>query len=116
MVKQNNKISNLEELIQRKHELQTFCTYQEKLISYKFGEIKRDIPEILANEFLPYSPERNTDISSILNMANDFIIRFLPERYRKNKIVAVALKLVEVLIIRGVGNRGKVKGEKVNNE
>jgi hypothetical protein len=49
-------------------------------------------------------------------MANEFIVRFLPERYRKNKIVAVALKLVEVLIIRGVGNRGKVKSEKVNNE
>jgi hypothetical protein len=116
MVKQNNKISNLEELIQKKHELQTFCTYQEKLITYKFGEIKRDIPEILANEFLPYSPERNTDISSILNMANDFILRFLPDRYRKNKIAEVVLKLMEVLIIRGFGNRGKVKGEKVNNE
>jgi hypothetical protein len=40
----------------------------------------------------------------------------LPERYRKNKIVGVALKLVEVLIIRGVGNRGKVKGKKADIE
>ena len=116
MKKPANKASNLEQLILRKRELQTFCAYQEKLISYKFEEIKRNIPEILANEILPYTPEKNSDISSVLNMANDFIIRFLPERYRKNKIVAVALKLVEVLIIRGFGNRGKVKGEKVNNE
>lgn len=116
MKKPANKTSNLEQLIQRKQELQTFCAYQEKLISYKFEAIKSNIPEILANEILPYTPEKNSDISSVLNMANDFIIRFLPERYRKNKIVGVALKLVEVLIIRGVGNRGKVKGEKVNIE
>ena len=119
MNKPNNKTSNLDQLIQKKRDLAVFCTYQEKLITFKFGEIKRNIPEILANEILPYTPERNHDISSILDMANSFIVRFLPERFRKNKIVEVALKLVEVLIIRVLGKKVPIdiaEGKKKNNE
>lgn len=119
MSKPNNKASNLDQLIQKKHDLQVFCTYQEKLITFKFGEIKRNIPEILANEILPYTPERNNDISSILDMANSFIVRFLPARFRKNKIAEVALKLVEVLIIRVLGKKVPIdiaEGKKEKSE
>lgn len=116
MSKSNDGVSNLEKLIREKHRLQTFCSYQEKLLIYKFEEIKQNFPEILTNELLPYSPEKNKGITSALDFANDFIIRFLPERYRKNKLTGLALKVLQIIIIRAFSNKAEKKPESKNPE
>jgi hypothetical protein len=97
-----NKTSNLERLIQEKHQLQTFCAYQEKLIGYKFDEFKKNFPEIISNEILPYTQEKNRNITSLLDVVNEFVIRLLPSRYRSNRLTSIVLKLVQVMIIRGL--------------
>jgi hypothetical protein len=101
MSKQVNKISNLEKLILEKHELQTFCTSKEKLISLKFDELRKNFPEIITNEILPYSQERNNKILSILDIANEIIFRFLPPRFRNSMLTRIALKIIQVFVIRG---------------
>jgi hypothetical protein len=101
MNKPGNKISNLNKLIQEKHELQTFCTSQEKLISLKFDELKKNFPEIITNEILPYSQERNNKILSILDIANEIIFRFLPPRFRNSMLTRIALKIIQVFVVRG---------------
>lgn len=102
MTKSGKKIRNLEKLIIEKHQLQTFCTYQEKLITYKFDHLKKNFPEIITNEILPYTPEKNLDISQLLNFVNDFILRLFPPRFRHNRLTGILLKLVQVIIIRGI--------------
>jgi hypothetical protein len=101
MSKQVNKISNLEKLIREKHELQILCTSQEKLISLKFDELRKNFPEIITNEILPYSQERNNKILSILDIANEIIFRFLPPRFRNSMLTRIALKIIQVFVIRG---------------
>jgi len=101
MSNQVKKITNLEKLIQEKHELKTFCTSQEKLISLKFDELKKNFPEIITNEILPYSQERNNRILSILDIANEIIFRFLPPRFRNSMFTRIALKVIQVFVIRG---------------
>ena len=101
MSKSVNKISNLAKLINEKRELQTFCTSQEKLISLKFDELKMNFPEIITNEILPYSHERNNKILSILDIANEIIFRFLPSRFRNSMFSRIALKLIQVFVVRG---------------
>ncbi|MDO9257795.1 MAG: hypothetical protein Q7U54_19920 [Bacteroidales bacterium] len=102
-----NKVSNHEKLIQEKHELQTFCTSQEKLISLKFDELKKNFPEIITNEILPYSQERNNKILSILDIANEIIFRFLPPRFRNSMLTRIALKIIQVFVIRGFRKRSE---------
>ena len=101
MSTQVKKISNLEKLVREKQELQTFCTAQEKLISLKFDELKKNFPEIITNEILPYSRERNLKILSILDIANEIIFRFLPPRFRNSMFTRIALKVIQVFVIRG---------------
>lgn len=101
MSKQAKKITNLEKLIQEKHELKILCNSQEKLISLKFDELKKNFPEIITNEILPYSQERNSKILSILDIANEIIFRFLPPRFRNSMFTRIALKVIQVFIIRG---------------
>jgi len=107
MSKSVNKITNIDKLIQEKHELQTFCTYQEKLISLKFDELKQNLPEIITNEILPYSQEKNNKILSILDIANEIIFRFLPPRFRNSMFTRIALKVIQVLVIRGFRKKGE---------
>ena len=111
------KISSLEGLILEKQQLRTFCTYQEKLIRYKFEELKRDFPEIIANEILPFEAEKNRNISSVLDVVNEFIQRILPERIRNNRFTGILLKLVEVIVIRGFSYKSPAKkGAKKSKE
>jgi hypothetical protein len=107
MSKTVNKISNLEKLILEKHELQNFCTSQEKLISLKFDEFRKNFPEIITNEILPYSKERNSKILSILDIANEIIFRFLPPRFRNSMFTRIALKVIQVFVIRGFRKKGE---------
>jgi hypothetical protein len=97
--------SNLALLTQEKHRLQTYCTYQEKLISYKFDELKRNFPEILTQEILPYSPQKSKDVGSILDFVNDFILRLLPAQYRESGMMKMLLKVVEAVVIRVVAKK-----------
>lgn len=101
MSNQAKKITNLEKLIQEKHELQTLCTKQEKLIGIKFDELRKNFPEIITNEILPYSQDRNNKILSILDIANEIIFRFLPPRFRNSMLTRIALKIIQVFVIRG---------------
>ncbi len=113
MSKQVNKITNLEKLIQEKHELQTFCTKQEKLIGLKFDDVRKNFPEIITNEILPYSQERNSKILSILDIANEIIFSFLPPRFRNSMFTRIVLKVVQVLTIRSFRKRSE---KRVNSE
>lgn len=109
-MKMNNqvkKISNLDKLIQEKHELQTFCTSQEKLIGLKFDELKKNFPEIITNELLPNSMERNNKILSILDIANEIIFRFLPSRFRNSMFTRIVLKVIQVFVVRGFRKRSE---------
>lgn len=101
MSKPDNKITNLDKLIQEKHDLKTFCASQEKLISLKFDELRKNFPEIITNEILPYSQGRNNRIISILDIANEIIFRFLPPRFRKSMFTRIALKVIQVFVLRG---------------
>jgi len=105
MSRPKDEISNHEKLLREKQRLQTFCAYHEKLLSYKFEELKQNFPEILSNELLPYTPTKNKGITSVLDFANDFIISFLPERYRKNKLTGLVLKFLQMIIIRAFSNK-----------
>ncbi len=107
MTKPHKAISNLEQLIREKRELQIFCTYQEKLITYKFAELKKNLPEIVSNEILPFPPEKNTEINSLLDVMNSFLLHFLPARFRSNRLAEIALKLIQVIIIRGFNKKAK---------
>jgi hypothetical protein len=106
MSNQVKKITNLEKLIREKHELQTFCTSQEKLIVLKFDALKKNFPEIIGNEILPYTQERNSKILSILDIANEIIFRFLPPRFRNSMFTRIALKVIQVFVIRGFRKKG----------
>jgi hypothetical protein len=103
------KISSLESLILEKQQLRTYCTYQEKLIKYKFEELKRDFPEIISNKILPFDAGKNRNISSLLDFVNEFVQRILPERIRNNRLAGIVLKLVEVIVIRGFSYKSPVK-------
>jgi hypothetical protein len=111
MSSRDNKISNLEKLIKEKQQLKTFCTFQEKMIGYKFDELKKNFPEIIGNELLSFSLQKNTKIFSILDIANMFILRFLPARYRNNRLTEMALKLIEVIVIRVLSKKMKAKSD-----
>ncbi len=100
MSKPTNNMKNLQNLIDEKHELQALCAKQEKLISLKFDELRNNFPEIIGNEILPYTPERNSKVLSILDIANEIIFRFLPPRYRNSMLTRIALKVIQVLVIR----------------
>jgi hypothetical protein len=104
------KISTIDRLIQEKHELRTKCTYQEKLISYKFEELKRNFPQIINNELLPFTTARNTEVIALLDVVNSFIIKLLPAKYSNSRLVEIVMKLAEVIVIRGF--RKKPKSEK----
>ena len=100
MSKTVNKTTNLTKLIEEKHELKIMCTRQEMLIGLKFDELRDNFPEIIGNEILPFKPERNSKILSILDVANDIIFRFLPPHFRNSMFTRIAVKVVQVLIIR----------------
>ncbi len=104
----NNK-SNLRKLIDEKHELQTLCATQEKLIGLKFDELRNNFPEIIGNEILPYRDEKNNNVLSILDIANDIIFRFLPPHYRKSMFARIALKVIQVFIIRSFRKKSENK-------
>jgi hypothetical protein len=109
-----NNISSLDKLNQEKQQLRAYCTYQEKLITYKLGELKKNFPEIISNEILPFTKQKNIEITSMLDVVNDFILRFLPTKYRNNRFAPIVLKLLQVILIRGLSKRSekvKVKHE-----
>jgi hypothetical protein len=109
MSKPVNKVSNIDKLIREKHELKNYCAYQEKLIGYKFEELRKNFPGIIMNEVLPSALDNNRNISPILDIANELILRMLPARYRNSRLTSIALKLVEVLVIRGFRKKKELK-------
>ncbi len=96
----HKKINSLEELLLEKHLLKERCTYQEKLISYKFDELKNNFPEIVSQAVLPFAPDKNREVTSLLDLVNDFILRLLPLRFRNNPLARFLLKTVQALVIR----------------
>ncbi|MEI6575176.1 MAG: hypothetical protein WCO63_03265 [Bacteroidota bacterium] len=101
MNKGESQLSNLDKLILEKQRLITYCDYQEKLISYKFNDLKKNFPDIITQEILPFSPEKNKDVGSMLDFVNDFILRLLPGRFGKSRMAGILLKVVEGIVIRG---------------
>jgi|GEM_PF-1484013 len=107
MTKAAKKINSLEKLQVEKQVLRTFCSYQEKLILYKFDYLKKNFPALITQEILPYTPEKNEQITSVLDFVNELIIRLLPARYRNNKLVTGLLKMAQALVIRGMHKQVK---------
>ncbi len=101
MNKSESQRSNQEKLILEKQRLYTYCEYQEKLIAYKFNDLKKNFPEIITQQILPYSEEKNKNIGSTLDFINEFILRLLPGRFGQSRMAGVMLKVLEGLVIRG---------------
>jgi hypothetical protein len=97
--------SHYMQLLNEKRQLRTFCRQQEKKLSEKFTEFRKDVPGMIVDGILPYTPDKNRSVEAALDFANDFIMLLLPERLRNHKVSALGLKLLEVLTIRLISNR-----------
>lgn len=96
------KIVNLKTLQQEKQRLSMFCAYQEQLLKDKLNYIKQHPNQLIAEEFLPYSSDKNKKISNIFDTANEYIFeKFLGLDFSgKNKLSGLLIKLSEVMIVR----------------
>ena len=103
MNNKEKKIDSLEKLILEKHELKTYCNYQEKLIAFKFEELKKNYPEILIKEILPFDSQKNSEINSLLDTVNHFVISVFPTKFLNSRLGQLVLKLVETMAIRVFG-------------
>jgi hypothetical protein len=94
------KVHNLETLRAEKMRLKAFCTYQGKLLEYKWEYLKENYPQLISKELLPFDEEKNNLVSRILDTINDFILSLFPAGIRENKVIGAALRLMQVFIIR----------------
>ena len=100
MNNKEKKIDSLEKLTLEKHELKAYCAYQEKLIAYKFEELRKNYPDILIREILPFDSQKNSEINSLLDTVNHFVISLFPTKFLNSRFGQLLLKLVETMAIR----------------
>ena len=94
------KIDSLDKLKMEKSKLQSYCTYQEKLIGYKVDYLRENYSELLSNALLPYSQSQNRDVNSLLDAVNNIIARMLPTAFEGKFLPKIMLKLIEILMIQ----------------
>ena len=100
------KITNLKTLQREKQRLQMFSGYQEQLLKDKINFIKQHPQQLIAEELLPYSSDKNRKISGIFDTVNEYIFeKFLGlDLNGKNKLSGLLIKLSEVMIMRLFNN------------
>jgi hypothetical protein len=102
MTKEPIKINNLETLQREKQRLSLYCKFQEKLLEDKFTIIRQNYKQVIGEEFLPYTLEKNRKVSGLLDWINEFIFDKLlginPED--KHKLPEILIKLTQILVIR----------------
>jgi len=113
MINEPIKITNLETLKREKQRLKIFCSFQEKMIKDKIIFIKLNYKQIIGEEFLPYTSEKNKKVSSTLDWINEFVLaKFLKiDVKEKNKLPGTLIKIAEVLLIRLFNNFTRKKEE-----
>jgi len=107
-MKNLNNMNSLEKLKAEKERLRIFCAYEEKLIAMKIADIKKDFPEIIANEILPFEPDKNKMVNSILDAANNVITNFISSKFKNSELLKSILKIFEAFVIFGI-NKSKGK-------
>ena len=102
MVKEAVKINTLESLEREKQRLKAYCDDHEKRMLNKIIFIKNNYPQIIAEEFLPFTKEKNIKISKAMDLGNEFVLgKFLKmDTDGKNKTFADMIKIAEVAVIR----------------
>lgn len=102
MLNEPIKINNLESLQREKQRLTIYCSYQEEQMKDKIHFIKSNYKQIIGEEFLPFSSEKNKKVSNILDWVNEFILsKFLKINVDgKNNFSGTMIKIAEVIIIR----------------
>jgi len=95
-----SKINSLDRLKMEKSKLQSYCTYQEKLIGYKIGYLRENYSELLSDTLLPYSKSQNSDVNNLLDSVNNIIARMVPSAFEGKFLPKIMLKLVEILMIQ----------------
>ena len=110
MINEPIKITDLHSLKREKQRLQIYSSYQEEMIHEKFIYLKQNYTQVVADEFLPYSSEKNKSVNSILEFANEYVFEKLLglDFSGKNKLGGILIKLSEVVILR-LFNRFKKK-------
>ena len=93
-------IDSLTRLRIEKSKLESYCTYQEKLIGLKIDYFRQNYSEILSDSMLPYDKSTNTDVNTLLDSVNNLITRMLPEAFKGKFLPRMLLKLVEILMIQ----------------
>jgi len=93
------KIDSLGKLKMEKSKLQSYCTYQEKLIGYKIEYLRDNYSELLSDTLLPYSKSQNADVNNLLDSVNNIIARMLPSAFEGKFLPRIMLKMIEILMI-----------------
>jgi hypothetical protein len=100
------KITDLATLKREKQRLKVYCDFQEERIKDRFISIKANYKQIIGEEFLPFSADLNTKVSSALDWINELVLGKLlkinPEG--KGKVSGALIKLAEVLAVRLFSN------------
>ncbi len=96
------KIIDLESLQREKLRLKMHCSYQEKALKDKVYSIKHNYKQLIGEELLPYSSDKNKKISGILDNVNAFVFeKFLGfDLDGKNKLSGSLIKIAQVGILR----------------
>ena len=95
----NSKVDNLSKLRMEKLKLETFCTYQEKLIGYRIDYFRENYSKVLGESLLPYDAAQNLKVSSLLDSVNEVIKHLLPGIFEGKFLPGLVLKMVQVIII-----------------
>lgn len=102
MINEPIKINNLNSLEREKQRLTIYCSYQEEQMKDKINYIKSNYIQIIGEEFLPFSFEKNKKVSNILDWINEYILsKFLKMDVNgNNNFSGTMIKIAEVVIIR----------------
>ncbi|MCL4482428.1 MAG: hypothetical protein M1445_07420 [Bacteroidetes bacterium] len=96
----STRIDSLSKLKMEKGKLETYCSYQEKLIGLKIDYFKENYPKVLGEALLPYDPVQNTKVSDLLDSVNSVIANLFPGIFKGKPLPGFVLKLVQILMIR----------------
>lgn len=109
MINEPIKITNLQTLQQEKQRIKIYCSFQEELMKNKIIFIKSNYKQIIGEEFLPYTSEKNKKVSDILDWVNEFVLsKFLKGGVDgKSPLSGSLLKIAEVGIVHLFNKFGK---------
>ena len=93
------KIDSLTKLRMEKNKLETYCTYQEKLIGLKIDYFRKNYSDVLSDSLLPYDKATNIRANNILDSVNNLISILLPEVFKGKFLPGIVLKLIEIMSI-----------------